>query len=256
MRCNYREHRYYCGEFLDVQVYPVYRKAGVRGARAKPTSDIQAKLNAENSIKRLTRLIHTNFTRDDYALHLTYRDDEMPADDLAAKKNTKNFLARAKRLYSSSSAGLIKYILVTEKSDKGRYHHHLIVSGGQGGAKVDRTALERCWGKGYANTKALQFTDAGLSGLARYITKKPLFFKRWSCSRGLKKPVEKIRDGRFSGKKAAKFINEIAPPFIGYDDAQKRFAAIFGDYSLVNFKGMYNNFNGGAYISAIMRKRM
>lgn len=44
MRTVYREKRYYCGEYLDVYIYPTYTQARSRGKRSKPTSAAQKKL--------------------------------------------------------------------------------------------------------------------------------------------------------------------------------------------------------------------
>ena len=41
MRTVYREKRYYCGEYLDVYIYPTYAQARSRGKRSKPTSAAQ-----------------------------------------------------------------------------------------------------------------------------------------------------------------------------------------------------------------------
>lgn len=67
-----RESVYVCGNYMDADIYPVFQKPGHRRSRCKPTSEIQRRLNQKNAEKRLTRLVHTNFTEDDIALHLTY----------------------------------------------------------------------------------------------------------------------------------------------------------------------------------------
>ena len=41
MKTVYREKRYYCGEYLDVYIYPTYRQGRSRGKRSKPTSAAQ-----------------------------------------------------------------------------------------------------------------------------------------------------------------------------------------------------------------------
>lgn len=73
-----RESVYVCGNYMDADIYPVFQKPGRRRSRCKPTSEIQRRLNQKNAEKRLTRLVHTNFTEDDIALHLTYRPGEEP----------------------------------------------------------------------------------------------------------------------------------------------------------------------------------
>lgn len=71
-----RESVYVCGNYMDADIYPVFQKPGRRRSRCKPTSEIQRRLNQKNAEKRLTRLVHTNFTEDDIALHLTYRPEK------------------------------------------------------------------------------------------------------------------------------------------------------------------------------------
>lgn len=73
MKTVYREKRYYCGEYLDVYIYPTYRQGRSRGKRSKPTSAAQAKLNQRHREEKLVRLLHANFTPDDLEIHLTYQ---------------------------------------------------------------------------------------------------------------------------------------------------------------------------------------
>lgn len=194
---KYREVKYKCGEFLDVEFFPVYKKANTRRSRYKPTSEGQAVLNRRRSQRRLTRLIHTNFTERDCALHLTYADCFMPEDENVAKRNVQNYLRRLKRLYQKHGLEL-KYICVTEKGKKsGRLHHHLIISGG-----VSRDAVENVWKMGRANTKRLQFDENGVAGLSHYVTKQALFYKRWNASKNLTEPDTKHNDYRMTRKRA------------------------------------------------------
>ena len=41
MKTIYREKRYYCGEYLDVYIFPTYRQSNGRRSRSKPTTDAQ-----------------------------------------------------------------------------------------------------------------------------------------------------------------------------------------------------------------------
>ena len=102
MNRKYREVKYECGEFLDVEFFPVYKKSKRRGSRANPSSEGQKILNEKRSKRRLTRLIHANFTQRDYALHLTYDDDNMPESEDVAKKNVQNFLRRLRTSLTES----------------------------------------------------------------------------------------------------------------------------------------------------------
>lgn len=129
MRTVYREKRYYCGEYLDVFIFPVYSsgKRGSRGRKGKPTSAAQKKLNQRHREEKLVRLLHANFTPEDLELHLTYA--EQPEDDEAAKRELANFLRRVRRYRKKNGLPPLKYIAVTERGKRGgRYHHHVTIS--------------------------------------------------------------------------------------------------------------------------------
>ena len=53
MRRLYRERRYVCGDYLEVDIFPVFKKQAGRGMRAKPTSETQARLNEHNAEQQL-----------------------------------------------------------------------------------------------------------------------------------------------------------------------------------------------------------
>ena len=80
MKTIYREKRYYCGEYLDVYIFPTYRQSNGRRSRSKPTTAAQKKLNQRHREEKLVRLLHANFTPDDLEIHLTYTvQHAMPA---------------------------------------------------------------------------------------------------------------------------------------------------------------------------------
>lgn len=243
MRCRYRENKIYCGDYLEVNIYPVYKKPGARGKRNKPSTEVQKKLNEHHSANKLIRLLHTNFTCKDLELHLTYDDDFLPTDDIQAKKDVQNFLRRAKRLYHKNGITEFKYISVTEQgSKKGRIHHHITLCGG-----IDRDQLEKLWGKGYANTKRLQFNKNGLVGLGHYIVKQPLFSKRWNASKNLKKPIERPSDSRITKTKAIELSTET--------ENRIPFEALYPDYFFSECEYNPNEINNGIYLTIRMYKK-
>jgi hypothetical protein len=245
MRCNYREKKYICGNQMDVQIYPVYKKPGVRGKRAKETSDIQKRLNDENAARKLERYLNTNFTNKDIAMHLSYADGFLPEDDEQAKRDIQNYIRRAKRIYAKSGIKNVKYIWVTEKGKKnGRIHHHLIISGG-----VDRTQLEELWGKGIANSRSLQFTEKGLANLAYYIVKDPVFYKHFNGSRNLDKPIEESNDYKYNRKKATELAEDIDR------ESTHKLELLYPDYLVSESKAVKNGINGGIYISLRLYKK-
>ena len=72
MQRTYRERKHICGEYMEVEIFPVYTKAKGRGKRKKPTSEIQQRLNRRHAEGKLRRLLHTNFTPSDLFATLTF----------------------------------------------------------------------------------------------------------------------------------------------------------------------------------------
>ena len=234
-----------CGKYMDGDIYPVYQPAGKRRKRCNPTKEIQQKLNQRNAEKKLTRIAHLNFTDKDLALHLTYREGEQPESIEEAERILDNFIKRLRRLYKKLGT-VLKYIRATERGSKNaRVHHHLIISGG-----VDRDALEELWGKGYANSKRLQFDESGITGLAHYMAKDRATFKRWSGSRNLIKPEPIIKDNQFNMGDIEDIIDLIENKNIwGY------FEALYPGYELIDAEYIQNGVNRGYYIHFEMRRR-
>ena len=239
---KYREVKYDCGEFLDVEFFPVYKKAKSRRGKFAPSSDAQKVLNEKRSKRRFVRLVHSNFTSSDYALHVTYDDFNMPEDEMAAKKNLQNFLRKLRRLYKKYGIEL-KYISVTEKGKRSmRLHHHLIISGG-----VSRDEIEMLWGKGRANTKRLQFDDNGVAGLSHYITKQALFYRRWNGSKNLIDPDVTSNDYRYSRKKAYNICR--------YED-KELVRKLYPGYDLSHIEFTESDVGGEYYGFLRLRKRI
>lgn len=204
-----REHITLCGEYMIVHCYPV-RSLSTKKTRQKKyrsTRSVQAKLNEKNSRRKLTGLIHTNFTPSDSVISLTYDRNHLPKNSEAAHTEMYNFIRRIKRIWSKTTGkdvSQFKYIEVMETGKKGRIHHHLILSGG-----LNRVQIHKSWGKGDTSAEHLQFDENGVVGLAKYLTKpnSRIRYKRWSASKNLEKPCTVIHNDRLSHKDV-RFINE------------------------------------------------
>ena len=237
----YREKTYTCGEYLDVYIYPVYKPPGKRKKKAIPSTATQAKLNARHAAEKLTRLLHANFTPEDLEIGLDYAVN--PDGDDQAKRDVQNFLRRLRRVRNKLELPPLKYISVTEKSGKGRYHHHVTVNGG-----VDRDTIERLWGMGRANAKRLQFDVAGLAGLAKYIVKSPVGSKRWNASKNLIDPEPRTNDSRIRSKRKAAALAR---------DPSDRdpWERLYPDYSLAEVVPFQFDDTGGIYIFARLYRK-
>ena len=243
MQCRYKEKLIYAGDMIFGVVYPVFRKSGARRWKYRETSEIQKKLNERKSTERLTWLIHANFGKGDIALHLTYGDGCVPESEEAFEKDVKNYIRRISRLYKKAGICL-KYVYVTEYSDTGRAHVHLILSGG-----IDRDVLENTWGMGRCNADRLQFNECGIVDLAKYITKseRAKYRRRYVTSRNLCKPVEKTNVHQWSRKQLTE-VDEVGNP-------HKRFADLYPGYWLSEFPRIEKNgVNGGMYMQFVLYK--
>ena len=155
MRCLYREKIHKCGEFLEVDIFPVFEYQRGRSKKRKPTTETQQRLNQRNAERKLTRLLNTNFTKRDIRFDLTYSDENYPETPENAQRQMQNFLRRVKRYRAKHNLPELKYVAVTEVGkENGRLHHHIVMSGG-----VDINTLAEIWGKGYTTAKPLQFDE-------------------------------------------------------------------------------------------------
>lgn len=165
--------------------YPAKKPPRTRGKRTNPTRPAQEMLNTVNSEIKLEMLINENFGRLDYAMHASYSNAFLPETVEEVDRDRKNYIRRLQRVYDKAGVEF-KWIAVIEHGSNGRWHLHMLVSGG-----VPREVLESKWGMGYCNADRLQFSERGLKGLQHYIVKERVMYKRWSASRNLKKPPPK-----------------------------------------------------------------
>lgn len=246
MRSWYRETRYECGDYMDVMIYPVYTKPPVRRKKAKPTSEVQQKLNEVYAEEKLIRIANANFTPRDYKVELTYSKEHLPQSDEEAARELTNFLRRVKRYRKKHGLSDLKFIAVTEKGKRsGRYHHHLIMSG-----DISVFDLVQLWGKGIVGSDALIFDENGIAALVKYMLKQLREFlgkQKYSRSRNLIVPEPKQRDNRFS-KRA---IVELAK------DTENRaeYEKLYEGYHLAQASASFNDVNGGVFLRVRLYKK-
>ncbi len=244
MRCLFREKKYFCGNYLEVDIFPVFEHQHSRGKKRKPTSATQKRLNQKNAERKLIRLLNTNFSDSDIRFDLTYSEKNLPSTPEEALRQMQNFIRRVKRFRRKAGLSELKYVAVTEVGKRtARYHHHIIMSGG-----ISINDLAKLWGKGYTTAKPLQFDECGIVGIARYLVKDPILGKRWSASKNLDKPKELSRDGRISKRKVIGICED------EYGSAEQ-LERLYPGYSLAEFRPYFNDINGGYYLSVRMYRR-
>lgn len=280
MRRKYREKAYKCGEYLEVDVYPVFEARGgkrTRRAKYKPTSAMQARLNQKHAERELVRILNDNFTEKDISVTLTFRNGCLPDTYEDAERFAKNFLRRLKRLRAKMGLPEMKYVLIP---GGGRFHFHIPMSGG-----VDEVTIAKLWGLGYCNVIHFQFNENGIEGHARYVAKqyeedeygggdlfsgydvdfdtgvveelsveeksvrgkRPKGKRRYSCSKNIVRPEPECRDGRISATRAEELATvESGSRFV--------FEKLYPGYVFSECRAMYNEENGGYYLEVRMYK--
>lgn len=244
----YREKKIYSGKILEVDIYPItlQERKQKRKRKEKESLPKQKNLNDKNARKHLIRLINTNFTDKDLAVHLTYDNKSLPKSEEEAKKDVTNFLRRIKHYRKKNGMEELKYIAVVEYREQQegknpiRIHHHLIIN------DMDRDKVEELWGKGRANADRLKSDEYGYEALGRYITKDPKGSKRWTQSRNLKQPTIKVNDFKISKRKAENMIRN--------PEDRAYFEKLYPGYIFTECKASINDILGSTYINIKMRK--
>ena len=231
-----REKRIISGDYLEVECYPV-TEHGHRYDRKRKLSRIeQQKLNEKNATKKLIRLINTNFVKGDTIIHCTYRPEQMPNTEKDVIKDIQNYFRRVKNFRKKHELPKIKYIYVIECKN-GKWHWHGIMSA------MDRDTAENLWKYGdFVNADRFQPTaKEGGEAFARYISKKPMGTKRWYCSKNLKEPTVKTKDGIYTRRGIARIAKDRV-------DDRQYWECKYKGYRFVSATPVYNEFNGWWYL--------
>ena len=254
---GYRTLTVKAGTRLEAEVYPIFGRSMERQAReAKKeiTKERQQQLNTRRSKRRLILLVENNFRFwEDYAITLTYKEGEEPENERRCRKDLRNFFLRLKRIREKRGLPELKYIYAIGYDEQHRIHAHCLVTGG-----IDRTELEKIWGKGFANTYSLQEYGKGLQGIANYLYKQNekakdngdrVNYHMWSGSRNLKKPQVRISDTKVSNRR----VQRIAMDFDHM--AREIMERIYPGYRFCECDVMISDYVSGVYIRCKLRKR-
>lgn len=149
----------------------------------------QKRLNAKKAKRYFEALVEANFKGNrDFVVHPTFSEENYPESEEQAHKLVKNWIARLN--YRRKKLGLpnCKYIIVFEKSPRGRMHFHVLMDG-----QLSREEVENKWQLGYCNADRLRSDPKiGLQKIISYLSKggetDEKNSKRWISSKGLIKP--------------------------------------------------------------------
>ena len=171
-------------------------------------NNIKTQSNLRKTFKNLRQLIRTNFdnkSKNQLFITLTYAENM--TDHKRLYSDFDAFLKRLKRRFKEHK---FDYIAVAEPQERGAWHFHILLKTNQKTLYINNTELTTLWGNGFTDVQRLKSDDVG-SYYVAYFTdildetknskrrKKgerlkfyPKNFKFYRCSRGIKKPVEKI----------------------------------------------------------------
>ena len=252
-KCKHKVKTIQAGEILESEIYPVWegRKNTPRKKKQDLSDESLKKYNDKMARRQITRLINTNFDRNDLYVTLTYPDGTLP-NEKKARKDMNNYIRRIKNNRKKKEHPELKYIYVIEYVDdedlpytkKIRIHHHIIMS------QMDRDVAEDLWiKKARVDCRRLQPDDFGLEGIARYLVKGKKGKKRWYGSRNLKKPTVNTSVSKCSKSRARKIALEP-------DKWQEIFENMYKQkYKLLDVEVYYSEIVAGFYIRARMRRK-
>lgn len=240
------------GDQLEIEIYPEFTRKQIgripTEAMRRKNRKARQNLNERNSRKACERVINANFTNQDIWATLTYDEDHVPGSMEEAAKNMQNYIRRLNSHRKKKGLPNVRYVYTTEVSEKGRYHHHIVMDG-----DMTMDEVEQIWTKGKRNqVRRLSKDKDGLTGMAMYITKekKGKGQKKWTSSRGLKRPKETVNHYKFSKK-------DVQMAAANGDSIREKMDRWYGPegYAFSSVQVRYNKVNGGLYVYARLHLR-
>lgn len=273
-----REKHTKSGKLFEADFYPIWndgRRLPSRAPKTKRSTEAQAKYNHTQAVKKAVRLVNANFDTGDIFMHITYRPENAPLTEKAAKRDFANYIRRVKTKRASELkriTALLKdnpnnkalkkqkakleqpflYYCPLEETvyksgkhkGKRNWHFHLFMTGG-----VDRDILEDMWDKkARVNADRFQPERFGPESAARYITKDLHGSRKILRSKNLKKPQSpKPKDGRISPRGVQMLATQRV-------DDKAYWEKRYKGYRFLRCYARFNDYNGNWYVSVIMYK--
>ncbi len=243
---KYRRKTIRSGKLIEIEIFPIWDTKNLnRGKKERLSSEKQIRQNEKNRRKNVIRLVHCNFKAGDLWITLGYAAGKEPIDEERAYKNITNYIKCLQRA-AKKKGETLKYIYVTEKSSKGRYHHHLLCN------FSDRDVAESKWKFGkYPQARRITEENGSLEGLANYLCKEikeEKNKKSYGASQNLKKPKITVADNAVKKGRIAKIAqNE--------NDLMEYAVREYDGASFLSSKVLYSDYCDGAYVYLKLIKR-
>lgn len=273
-----REKHTKSGRLFEADFYPIWedgRRMPSRAPKTKRSTEAQAKYNHSQAVKKAIRIVNANFVAGDVFMHITYRPENAPLTEEAAKRDFANYIRRVKTK-RASELNRISALLKDNPNDKAlkkqkakleqpflyycpleetvyktgknkgksNWHFHLLMTGG-----VDRDVLEDMWdSNARVNADRFQPERFGPESAARYITKDLHGSRKILRSKNLKKPQSpKPKDGRISPRGVQKLATQRVDDKAYWENKYK-------GYRFLRCFARFNDYNGNWYVSVVMYK--
>ena len=273
-----REKHTKSGKLFEADFYPIWndgRGIPTRAPKTNRSTEAQAKYNHSQAVKKAIRIVNANFETGDIFMHITYRPENAPLTEKAAKRDFANYIRRVKTKRASELKRVSKLLkenpndksLQKQKAKlkqpflyycpleetiyksgkhkgKSNWHFHLLMTGG-----IDRDTLEDMWDKNArVNADRFQPERFGPESAARYITKDLHGSRKILRSKNLKKPISpKPKDGRIT----ARGVQMLATQRV---DDKAYWERKYKGYRFIRCFARYNEYNGNWYVSVVMYK--
>lgn len=267
------------GDSLEVESFPiVYVSDGAKRERkTRKSGKSQQMLNRINAEKKFRRLVENNFTSGDWVAHPTYdygfidrgfcnvndtikalREAGYPMDDEEAVRVMRNFIRRLKKRVQQKGGDpkQLKYVYVVEATRlprdgeinplPPRYHYHMVFSSL---GVITINDINELWQYGFSKAQPVDTRFNGLEGLSNYFLKQRRGKRKWSSSKNLKKPEEKVSNRKISRRRAAMIADDVQ------HNGREIMEKLYPGYSCERIEVKYSDFIAGAYIYARMRRR-
>lgn len=273
-----REKHTKSGKLFEADFYPIWndgRRLPIRAPKEKRSTEAQAKYNHSQAVKKAIRIVNANFDTGDVIMHPTYKPDDAPLTEEAAKRDFANYIRRVKTKRASELkritelmkdrpndktlkkqkakleqpflyyCSLEETIYKTGKhKGKSNWHFHLFMTGG-----VDRDTLEDMWpSKARVNADRFQPERFGPESAAKYIAKDLHGARKILRSKNLKKQKPpKTKDGRITKNGVQKLATQRV-------DDKAYWERKYKGYRFLRCFARFNDYNGNWYVSVVMYK--
>lgn len=179
------------GNTIEISKYFSYRYHCPETDRQKKeelTSEAMKRINQRNAVKRLRRLLNTNFIDGDYLIRTDFNKVSVK-DSVEMQTLTAKAIRKIKNAYRKNGLEF-KYVYVKEIGPKGSKHLHMVCN------RADVSLISDNWPYGYIHLDVLS-SDGQYAKIAEYFikyankteqTEGTLVGKRWYGSRNLLKP--------------------------------------------------------------------